>query len=116
MGGVESCVDKHEFTGIWHFGMMECRTVLSGSLVIFGVPFNSVPGVSTRDKRAFLLLSADSSFFMEVFTRGSGFIAKVVPDEVFVIPSGYFFVSCSQGKPLRYVGRLSATSRTRTVW
>lgn len=86
------------FLGLAPFGLMQAKTVLAGAYLCYGCPVDKIPGASYGEKRAHLLRSADSLYFAESLRAGSGFVVKLVPDDMLLVPSG-FMVYCAAMEP-----------------
>jgi len=90
--------DGHISTLTTNNATIEARLYTSGSELIAGLPYASVPGVSMAEKRNFLCTSTIEAIKPLIETAG-GFLTtmKTENDTLYLIPSGHMIVTASRG-------------------
>ena len=105
-----------------HFGAMEVRVVLEGSETLVGIPYDTTPGATLREKREYLMAApvGDISKLFEADGHGpKPWILTHGPAHPAVVPSGFlvcnFVKQTTIGLRWSFSGDLEDTQRTRKI-
>ena len=77
--------------GLTPFCLTEVRFILSGSYVVCGIPYESVPGSSLKEKRRHLFIAQYEE--LKGLVANGGWMCKVEENEAVIIPSGFLHIA-----------------------
>ena len=81
-----------------HMCLMECRLLFKGSMLILGVPYETVPGATFKEKRNHIFQSNHQQ--MKQMCQAAGtFLHLQIAGQLAVLPTGYLFTLLAADGP-----------------
>ena len=80
--------------GVGHMCCIEARLIFSGTLLVAGIEYDSVPGKDLKEKRKYVLSASIEAY--KALIKEHGFIFKAEPHTGFALPTGFIVMMVAQ--------------------